>query len=80
MRSLALLSLVLLAACAAAPSDVLDPNLYDANGHVIPPVVAAQPPQPDCREVWVTVTIAGKPQEAVTTACRQHDGSWRLAN
>jgi hypothetical protein len=31
-----------------------------------------------CREFQQTVTIAGKPQQAYGTACRQPDGSWKL--
>ena len=31
-----------------------------------------------CREFQQTVTIAGRPQQAYGTACRQPDGSWKL--
>jgi hypothetical protein len=31
-----------------------------------------------CREFQQTVTIAGRPQQAFGTACRQPDGSWKL--
>ncbi len=80
MRSVALLPLILLAACAQGLSGSYDPNLYDAGGNVIPPVAAALPAEPACREVQTTVTIGGKPQQAYGTACRQPDGSWRFTN
>lgn len=32
-----------------------------------------------CREFQQTVTIGGQPQQAYGTACRQADGSWKLA-
>ncbi len=31
-----------------------------------------------CREFQQTVTIGGKTEDAFGTACRQHDGSWRV--
>jgi len=40
------------------------------------PVAAA--PQGECREYQSTVVIAGRPQPAYGTACRQEDGSWRI--
>lgn len=40
------------------------------------PVAAA--PQGECREYQSTVVIAGRPQPAYGTACRQQDGSWRI--
>lgn len=33
-----------------------------------------------CREYQQTVTIAGKPETAYGTACRQPDGSWKITN
>lgn len=33
-----------------------------------------------CREYQQTVTIAGKPETAYGTACRQPDGSWKIKN
>lgn len=33
-----------------------------------------------CREYTHTVIIGGKPEQAVGTACRQEDGSWRVAS
>lgn len=33
-----------------------------------------------CREYTQTVTIGGKTEEAVGTACRQADGSWKIVN
>ncbi len=80
MRTLALLPLSFLAACVAAPSASYDPNLYDASGHVVPPLAAAMPAPPDCREVQTHVTIGGTAQVAYATACRQPDGSWHFTN
>lgn len=33
-----------------------------------------------CREYQQTVTIAGKPETAYGTACRQPDGSWKIVS
>ncbi|MBL4603250.1 MAG: glycine zipper 2TM domain-containing protein [Emcibacteraceae bacterium] len=33
-----------------------------------------------CREYQQTVTIAGEPETAYGTACRQPDGSWKIVN
>lgn len=33
-----------------------------------------------CREYQQSVTIAGKPETAYGTACRQPDGSWKIIN
>lgn len=33
-----------------------------------------------CREYQQTVTVGGKSEEAVGTACRQPDGSWKIVN
>jgi|SRR5579863_7240893 len=57
-----------------------------------PPAVVYAPPATDvsvsaapvvgrtnCREFQTTVTIEGKRQEAVGTACRQPDGSWHVS-
>jgi len=33
-----------------------------------------------CREYRQTVTIGGKQEQSYGTACRQPDGSWRIAN
>ena len=33
-----------------------------------------------CREYQQTATIGGETQQAYGTACRQADGSWRIAN
>lgn len=58
--------------------------------HAPPPVAYAPPPvayapapvaaatQGECREYQSTVVIAGRPQPAYGTACRQQDGSWRI--
>jgi surface antigen len=34
----------------------------------------------DCREFRQAVTIEGRTEEAVGTACRQPDGTWRIIN
>ena len=36
--------------------------------------------QQACREYRSTVTIDGKTEEAVGTACREPDGTWRIVN
>jgi surface antigen len=33
-----------------------------------------------CRDYHTTVVIDGKQERATGTACRQPDGSWRIAN
>jgi surface antigen len=33
-----------------------------------------------CREYQTTVTVGGKTEQAYGTACRQADGSWKVAN
>jgi len=33
-----------------------------------------------CREYQQTVTIGGKDERSYGTACRQPDGSWKIAN
>ncbi len=33
-----------------------------------------------CREYLQSVTIDGKPEQVIGTACRQPDGSWKAAN
>jgi surface antigen len=34
----------------------------------------------NCREYQTTVTVGGKQEKAYGTACRQADGSWKIAN
>ncbi len=34
----------------------------------------------NCREYQTTVTVGGKQEKAYGTACRQADGSWKVAN
>lgn len=36
------------------------------------------PPPPNCREFAQTITVGGQPVQAVGTACRQPDGTWRI--
>lgn len=39
---------------------------------------SAPPAAPECREMHLQVTIGNQPQDAVGTACRQPDGTWRI--
>ena len=39
---------------------------------------SAAPAAPECREMHLTVMIGNQPQDAVGTACRQPDGTWRI--
>jgi hypothetical protein len=43
--------------------------------------VASQvaPDNPNCREYSARATVDGKPREIVGRACRQDDGTWRIA-
>ena len=41
---------------------------------------AAPPAVPECREMHLSVMIGNEPQDAVGTACRQPDGTWRIRN
>jgi surface antigen len=56
-----------------------------ANGNQVPGVAAAAPgeaaggQQSNCREFTETVTVGGEPRQAFGRACRQPDGSWRIA-
>jgi hypothetical protein len=43
-----------------------------------PGVPSAPPAAPECREMHLQVTIGNQPQDAVGTACRQPDGTWRI--
>jgi hypothetical protein len=46
-----------------------------------PQAVAAPSPPPaqNCREFQQTVTIGGRPQQAVGTICQQADGTWKVS-
>ena len=48
-------------------------------GTVIPMRTFQQSDGSFCREYQQTVTIGGRSQQAYGTACRQADGSWRVA-
>ena len=52
------------------------------SGHsgTVTPVRTYQSGGTYCREYQQTVTIDGKPQQSHGTACRQPDGSWKIAN
>jgi surface antigen len=52
------------------------------SGHsgTVTPVRTYQSGGTYCREYQQTVTIDGKPQPSYGTACRQPDGSWKVAN
>jgi hypothetical protein len=48
---------------------------YSTAPAAVPP---AAPAAPECREMHLTVMIGNQPQDAVGTACRQPDGTWRI--
>jgi surface antigen len=52
------------------------------SGHsgTVTPVRTYQSGGTYCREYQQTVTIGGRPQQSYGTACRQPDGSWKIAN
>lgn len=49
------------------------------SGTIIPKPAYQAPSGEYCREFNQTVTVGGRAQEAYGTACRQPDGSWRIA-
>jgi surface antigen len=51
-----------------------------ARGTVKPLRTYRDPDGTYCREFEQTVTIGGQPQHSYGTACRQQDGTWRMAN
>ena len=56
-------------------------NPDSGNSGTITPTNTYQAPSGEyCREYQQTVTIGGETQQAYGTACRQPDGSWRIAN
>jgi surface antigen len=79
-----------LAACASPPPPPPPPPgrpvvWTNSEGSAPAAAPAARPggdagPGAECREYQLTVTIAGRPQPAWGTACRQPDGSWRIVN
>jgi surface antigen len=71
-RALSFAVVLLCAGCAEEPDPIFDSALPSQMQ------VAQVEPQPNCREYTGTVTIAGKPQQAFGTACRQPDGTWRI--
>lgn len=84
-RMMAAAAMALVAGCFYGPDTQgrYDPRLYDAGGNVVTaaaPAPAPAPEAPPCREVRRAVTIGGQTQEAVSTACRQPDGTWRFVN
>ena len=74
------LGLVAMAGCAVGRDTVgrYDPRLYDASGQIVAATAVPPPAEPPCREATRDVTIGGKKQQAVGTACRQPDGTWRF--
>jgi surface antigen len=55
-------------------------NPDSGNSGVIIPKPAYQAPSGEqCREYTQTVNVGGRKQEAYGTACRQPDGSWKIA-
>ncbi len=66
-----------------APSGVAVPWTNPDNGHAgtFTPVRTYQVADGGyCREYQQVVTVGGQPQQSYGTACRQPDGSWRIAN
>jgi surface antigen len=55
-------------------------NPDSGNSGTITPVRTYQSAGTYCREYQQTVTIGGKPEQTYGTACRQPDGSWRIAS
>jgi hypothetical protein len=53
-------------------------NPDGANATIVPQPAFQTAGGQICREFQQTVTIAGRPQQAYGTACRQPDGSWKL--
>lgn len=53
---------------------------YPVQPEVRPPAPVQPPVQgaPYCREALIPIFVAGKEERAVTTACREPDGTWRL--
>jgi surface antigen len=73
MAMLGLSALLACAACQPSPDASLAAN---SAGQETPAQNAAQP---DCREFTAPVTAAGQLEQASGQACRQPDGSWRVA-
>jgi len=66
-----------------APTGTAVPWTNPDNGHagVVTPVRTYQVADGSyCREYQQTVTVGGQQQQSHGTACRQPDGSWRIAN
>jgi surface antigen len=66
-----------------APAGTAVPWANPDNGHsgVVTPVRTYQVADGGfCREYQQTVTVGGQQQQSYGTACRQPDGSWRIAN
>jgi surface antigen len=56
-------------------------NPDSGNQGTITPQPAVQTSSGDyCREYTQTITVAGKTETAVGTACRNPDGTWRIVN
>lgn len=49
-------------------------------GSVTPLNVIQRPDGEYCREYSQTISVGGKSEDAYGTACRQPDGSWKIAN
>jgi hypothetical protein len=67
---------ILCSACVAAPPPAPPPPLASAVTDFQTKVAADDP---NCREYTGQATISGAPQQVVGRACRQADGSWRVA-
>jgi surface antigen len=66
-----------------APTGTVVPWTNPDNGHTgaVTPVRTYQVANGGyCREYQQTVTVGGQQQQSYGTACRQPDGSWKIAN
>jgi hypothetical protein len=61
--------------CVEPPPPYYSSSSYPTTPGTAPP---APPAMPECRDVHLQVMIGNQPQDAVGTACRQPDGTWRI--
>ncbi len=59
------------------PSRWVNPDT--GNSYVVVPTRTYEEAGAPCRDYTVDATVGGAPQKVVGTACRQPDGSWRVA-
>jgi hypothetical protein len=70
------LLLLLLAGCAAEPTG---PAVSTLESTPLSAVSTIRPVEGECREYQVPITVGGQAQTAYGRACRQADGTWRIA-